>query len=294
MKKYSIQLLLAVLAGLLSCTALNAQSRHEFSFFAGGGLSDLKYDASAGKQKMDFGGQVGLGYQYFFCRNLGLGTGAEIALYNSVFNMDNLSTRYTTADMTGDNFEFRSTVSNYEEKQNAMLLQIPLMLQFQYGGKHKFYIAAGGKAGIPLSGKYKSSSASIVNTGYYDYENYEYTTPEFMGFGTFTNKNAKGDLDFKTAFFASAEIGMKWRLSDKLSLYTGAYLDYGLNDIRKVETRHVTSLQFVEYNTANPRDFAINSIVNSQYSRNGNMQSFTDKIIPMAAGIKLRLIFLRR
>jgi hypothetical protein len=156
------------------------------------------------------------------------------------------------------------------------------MLQFQTGDEHRFYVSAGGKVGIPVSGKYESSNTGIQNSGYYEKENYEYTTQTFMGFGQFTGRGAEGDMSFKTAFFASAELGMKWRLNGNWSLYTGAYLDYGLNDIAKKQSR-----PFVEYNTGSPEDFTVNSIVNSQYQTS----SFTEKIIPVAAGIRLRLAF---
>jgi outer membrane protein OmpA-like peptidoglycan-associated protein len=284
---FNFQLLIATIAGFLSCTALKAQHKHELSVYGGGGLSTLKYDVTIGEQKNGFGGQFGLGYQFFFAKNWGLGTGAELGLYNAKFNTDNLNIRYNTTDMDGAVFEFRSRVSNYEEKQQAMLLQIPLMLQFQTGSKHRFYAALGGKAGIPVNGTYKSSEATIQNSGYYAEENYEYTTQEFMGFGTFTGRGANGDLKFKTAFFASAEAGVKWKLSEGLSIYTGAYIDYGLNNMYKNDAPQ----QFVTYNSQSPRNFAVNSVINSQYTQNGTSQLFTDKITPIAIGIKLKLAF---
>jgi len=284
----NMKLTFSAIAGLFFCTAINAQYAHEFSLYGGGGLSTLNYNVTAGKQNNGFGGKVGLGYQFFFSKKFGLGTGAELALYNSKYTLDNLSQQYMTTDMEGTDFEFRSAITNYKETQQAMLLQIPLMLQFQTGSKHQFYAALGGKAGIPLYGKSESSSATIVNSGYYPEENYEYTTQEFMGFGAFTGRNADNNLNFKMAFFASAEAGVKWKLKNKLALYTGAYLDYGLNNIYKENS---TAQQFVAYNTASPRDFTENSIFASQYTQNGNSQYFTEKITPLAVGIKIKLAF---
>jgi len=268
------------IAALLLPFAATAQ--HELSIHAGGGLSTLNYNLTTGKQTFGFGGQFGIGYRYFFSPSWAVGTGVEFALYNTTYSANELSSRHAATDPAGVAFEFRSTVNKYEETQNAGLLQIPLMVQFQSGGKHKFYAAAGGKAGIPLCGAYSGKATAIANAGYYNYENGLYDTQEFMGFGTFTSKRGKGDLDFKTAFFASAEIGMKWKLNDGLSLYTGAYLDYGLNNVQSVKTQGNASLPpFVEYNTASPRDFAVNSA----------LQAFTDRVRPVAAGITLRLAF---
>jgi len=281
---------LTALAAFLFCTALNAQNRHELSLYGGGGLSTLNYKATVGEQKFGFGGNAGINYHIFFNRHWGIGTGVEFVCYNAKFNSADLGTNYMTTDIDGNPFEFRSKVSNYKENQNAIMLQIPLMLQYQVGKKHQFYIAAGGKVGIPIYGKYKNSG-NIKNSGYYEYEDYEYTEQEFMGFGTF-NREAKGKLEFlKTAFFVSAELGAKWDLGKKITLYTGAYLDYGLNNIY-LETKTVPAQQFVAYNTDVPTDFAVNSVLNSHYLQNINtVNTFTEKIIPISAGIKLRLSF---
>jgi hypothetical protein len=287
MKKNILKLTLLAVS-FCYCASLTAQNKHEFSIIGGGGLSSLQYTPSVGEQKTGIGGLLGVGYQFFLSPNWSIGTSAEFAFYNSTFKLPALNTRYMVTDIENNNFEFRNIITNYEEKQNITLLQIPLMLHFQSGDKYKFYIAAGGKIGINLSGNYSSKSASIENTGYYAHENCEYTTQEFMGFGTFANTKAKGTVDVKTAFFASAEVGMKWKLNEKLSLYTGAYLDYGLNNINNAKSEHAQPLQFVEYNTTNPRDFAVNSIVKSQYTQNGTTKPFISKISPIAAGVKVR------
>ncbi|MCL2098766.1 MAG: OmpA family protein [Bacteroidales bacterium] len=264
---------------------LHAQdySKHEFSIYAGGGLSSLNYSVTVGEQKQGFGGLVGLGYQFFFSPNWSINTGAEFALYNSKFNLNNLIIREEVSDIEGESFEFSSRVSSYEERQVGGFLQVPLLLQFQTGGKHQFYAAAGGKVGIPVIKSYKSAGASLQNAGYYSYESYTYTTQEFLGFGTFADRGSKGDLDLKPAFFASAETGVKWRLSPSMSLYTGAYLDYGLNN-----TVNEQSSPFVDY----VGNLALNSIVHATYrdSRN-DLNAYAGKLRPLAAGIKLRLAF---
>jgi len=294
MKRQKKILSMALFLILWGAAGSYAQHKHEFSAYGGGGLSALNYKVTVGEQKPGLGGHFGLGYHFFFSPAWGLGTGVELASYNAKFNADALSVSYITLDMDGNAFEFRSAASGYEETQCAMMLQIPLMLQFQTGGDHRFYAAAGGKVGIPLNGKY-STTASFSNSGYYAYENSLYDTQEFMGFGNFPNKKVKGDLDFKAAFFVSAETGVKWRLSDELSLYTGAYIDYGLNK-QNIASRS----SLVEYNQANPPEFTVNSILTTDFPffpsvssslATAQRQYYTDKIKPIAAGIKLRLAF---
>ena len=287
MKQQAIIILITFFL-LLSGKELFAQ--HELSLYGGGGLSTLNYKPTFGEQKFGLGGHFGLGYHFFFTPSWGIGTGAELAFYNARFNMEHFYLHYPTVDIDEVAFEFRSKVSGHEETQRTMMLQIPLMLQFQTAKtKHQFFLAVGGKAGIPFNSEY-STSASFKNEGFYAYENSLYDTQEHMGFGNFDGKKVKGDLDFKTAFFLSAETGMKWRLGKILSLYTGLYLDYGLNNI--VEKKDVASIPFlVEYNSANPPAFAVNSILQSTYRQNETQRAFTGKVNPIAVGVKLRLAF---
>ncbi|MCL2413809.1 MAG: OmpA family protein [Bacteroidales bacterium] len=294
MKRSFIKITIIAILSLLVSRGFSAErcSRHEFSVYGGGGLSTLNYKVNFGTQRMNLGGHFGFGYRYFFSPNWALGTSVELEFYRTRFDMDNLSFRFMTTDMQGVEFEFRSIVSNFEERQRAMLLQIPLMLQFQTnkpGRQHQFYAAVGGKIGIPVRGRY-NSTADFRNAGYFSYENSLYDTQEFMGFGNFPNRRSQGSLNFKTSFFLSAETGIKWRLNDRHSLYTGLYIDYGLNNIARAASTRPT---LIEYNKANPRAFVVNSIINSQYTPMGSntAQVFTDKIRPIAIGIKMRLTF---
>ena len=277
----------AIIGAMILCGAMSvhAQNRHEISFSGFGGMSNLKYEATFGNPKIGFGGGFGLGYQVFFSPQWGLGTGAEFAFFNAGYNLDGIDLRYPTKDMDGNAFVFSSKAGKYEETQSAGLVQIPLMLQFQTGDNHQFFVAFGGKAGIPVTAKYKTSALSIQNSGFYAEENYEYATRKFMGFGLFNIPADNSELKFKTAFFFSAEIGGKFRLTDANKLYIGVFLDYGLNNI--VETQNLASLpHFIEYNSQNPREFAVNSILQSK-----STEAFTEKLSPMAVGIKLRLAF---
>jgi hypothetical protein len=280
MKKNTIKLI-TVISSLCLCAPAIAQHKHEYSIYGGGGLSTLSYSATVGEQKQGFGGLLGLGYQFFFSPNWSIGTGAELSLYNSSFKLNNLLVRESVFDIENETFEFTSTISSYEEEQTAGFLQIPLMLQFQTGGKHQFYMAAGGKVGIPVIKTYKSSGATLQNAGYYSYESYTYTTQEFLGFGTFTGRGSEDDFDFKTAFFASAEAGVKWRLSPNMSLYTGAYLDYGLNNVVNKQAS-----PFIDYTGK----LKLNSILHATYRNSSNkLQPYADKVAPLSVGIKVRL-----
>jgi len=113
-------------------------AQHEFSIHGGGGMSFLKYEPSIGQQNNGFGGQYGLGYHYFFSPKLGIGTGLEFATYKAKFNANNINSIHNTIDVDGSPFEFRSSLRGYEENQTATILQIPVMMQYQFGSEQQF------------------------------------------------------------------------------------------------------------------------------------------------------------
>ena len=268
------------LALLLGAVTLTAQPRHEFSLHGGFGLSTLNYKTTIGERTSGFGGQFGLGYTYFFSPNLGIRTGLNFAFYNSKFKMNRWETRYMTFDMDGTEFEFHSVVSGYEETQHATMLQIPIMLQYQrpINERLQFYAAGGVKIGGLLNGNYRPFATTIENEGFFHYEHSTYNEQIFAGFGKFSNYTNHVNFDFRAALFASLEAGIKWKLNNGLSLYTGVFFDYGLNNVKK--STNDPQRHFVQYNTESPRDFRVGSAMN-----------FTDNIRPMAIGITARLAF---
>lgn len=287
----SIKYILALLSALLFSSSLFAQQymyeKHELLIYGAGGMSSLNYKSDQMDVNKSIGGQFGVGYNLFFTANFGIGIGAELSLYTSKAVMDMLSDKYMTVDRTNEEFEFRSKIYNYQEKQRATYVNIPLMLNYQSSGITRIYFSAGVKIGLPVGGQYKTSGATIVNSGYYAYENVEYTTQEFMGFGSFTGKDTKDDLEFKTAYLAAAELGVKLRLYDRLSLYTGLYFEYGLNDILKSDAPQ----RFIEYNAVNPSNFRTGSVLTSQFNLNGRQTGFVEKVNLLSIGVKVKLAF---
>ena len=206
-----------IIAALGAATVATAQpSHHEFSISAGGGLSSLNCKPATGA-KLGLGGFAGLGYSFRFSERWSIGTGVEAALFNGKYSLASLSDKYPNNDGEED-FEYHYTIEGYSDRQQAILLNIPLMLRFQTG---IYYAALGGKAGIPLSAKFNSSADRLDASGVYPPPVLTLHDPKFMGFGEFTDLSNKGNLSLKTAFFASAEVGVRWRLNDRLSMSTG-------------------------------------------------------------------------
>ncbi len=259
-------------------TAMAQQHRHEFSVNGGGGLSSLQYSYNSVSHTPGYGGEFGVGYHYFFAPQWAVGTGVNIAMYNSKATTNNISGTSNAVLGSGSAFDFMYSYTDYKEKVSAMMLTIPLMAQFQTQGKTAFFGALGVKAGIPLSGTVKTTG-NLNTTGYIP----SWAVPigandlPGKGFGIY-DVDQKSDLDLNVAFMLSAEAGFKFKLNETLNLYAGVYFDYGLNNINKGE-----SSALVMYNnqaTSYPDGFGY-----------GSLAASSDKLNLLAVGVKLRLSF---
>ena len=271
MKKVVILLFIAMSSLCVSAQIIS----HEFSINGGGGLSTFHYKLpeSAGKIGYGFGGDAGVGYTLLFIKMIGIHIGAGVGIYNAKAKLVDGVIIVTPGliDSEGDRFVLHSKLSNYRENQNAILVNIPIMAQFQI---LKFYAMGGVKIGIPVSTKYSVSDATITNEGYYfDYSNWT-TSQEFAGFGTFTNYNSEGKLKLGVSTMLSLEAGLKF--GKKVAFCIGAYFDYGLNNSLKDSDQ-----PFVNYTNSNTAEFTTNSV----------LPSLTEKVNFIAAGLKLRLAF---
>jgi outer membrane protein OmpA-like peptidoglycan-associated protein len=281
--------------------------RHEFSIWGAGGISTLNYTPSFGNRTNLAGGAFGMGYTFYFHRNWGIHTGAEVAVYNTTFNLKNLKDSYTrygfddlTPSWTGtdEKIDYHTELRTYTEKQQLLNLNIPLMLQFQtplqVGSRHQFFASAGAKFGIPLKSTYKVSNTTVY-TWYYDYKSNQefrpdptdYGNPHLEDLGCFYNtpySTEKLANKFEIAGLAMAEMGVKWRLNSKHSLYVGAYFDYGFTNINKQKDN-----RFFEFDPENA-ELVSYSILSSQYAHNGGaIKNFTQNVSPVSFGIKIRL-----
>jgi len=260
-------------------------TRHEFSVNTGGGVSGFQFRPTVGKDHWKGTTTFGLGYHYFFRPNWGIGTGINFAVYNGKISIKNYNQQQAAINTaTGNAFLFLTSLSNYNETQQAMMITIPLMAQYQYlfGEKTAFYAALGFKTGIPVSAKSQSKGA-FTTKGYYP--NLNVTYEDLPDYGFVTDQPFPDDntcIGLKTAFMTSAECGVIWRLVKMTSLYAGIYVDYGLNNM--LDRKIVANRNLVVYQFYSPAQFAYNTAANS-YAR---------KMKPIAAGVTLRFVFGRK
>jgi outer membrane protein OmpA-like peptidoglycan-associated protein len=261
-------------------------SDSEISFHVGGGLSTFNYRLSQGKLSRGLGGGLGVDYAYFINEHFGIGTGAGISLYNASVRLDGVQSWIPgLVDEDGDEYELFTSFIDYIEQQRAIFLRIPVMLQFRTGGRHSFYAQAGAALHIPVNSRYEANDASLLNEAYYLFYDVSISSPSFMGLGNFPGRNAGNKLSFNPVITGSAEIGIRWQLNNpEWALYTGAYVDYGLNDALK-GTRNQEILQ---QNAVAPDEFTTNSVLSSRHSP---QSSFVGKVSLMTIGLKVRIAF---
>jgi outer membrane protein OmpA-like peptidoglycan-associated protein len=280
MKKSIIAQILLTIIGIMP---LAAQKHSEVTINAGGGVSGLNYRSEAGKSNLDLGGKVGVGFNFFFNDHWGIGTGADIALYRSHFAPADFTGLYYVAS---DDFNFIYTLSYYTEKQRAVTINVPLMLRFQYD---IFYAAAGLSVGIPLATTFNIKEATLSTkgekiTGGLVLPDNDPKLKEY-GFGRYTTAANNGVLGLNVQYFASAEVGVKWRLNKLFVLYTGIYADWGVNNISKAATNHI--IEYDRDQNYEKTTYTPNSVLTSKLDD----KSFTNKLNLAAIGIKVTLAF---
>lgn len=290
------------------------ESRHEIVPYIRGGISTLQYDIDNGSRSSGFGVGVGVNYVWFFQPRWGLQTGIEWQSYNTSARLNPQEFRQTLQyeDFGSQGLyqmDFVSNVKNFHEKQRVGYLQIPLMIQYQTMGRHRFYVAAGVKAGIRLYSDYKGT-ADINNyqafgNGYpipdgpsageiewnWSYEwkdDPNWDSDEFLGTQKGYRFDGKNNLKFSV--LTSVEVGMKWRLAEQLRLYTGLYADIGINNVKKPASGNIMAYTPIDWgdnqvsrSTFTRASYKLNSVINTD--------THTSSVRPVAFGLKLGIAF---
>jgi len=226
MKKYFI------IIGLVATITLQAQDKgHYFNANIGGGFNGLKYTLHDGDVKSGTGGTFNLGYSFFVNSNWGFGAGLGLQTAQSK-GILNFTSSSSAIDADGDNFELRTYFNNWTEKQKALFLDIPVGIQYQrwFNGKNGMLAMAGGKISVPVSSSYEVVSGSITTTGYYEQWNVELSDMPQHGFTTSSDRPS-ANLALNTSYSVFADLGWQYKMSEKLDLYAGGYISFGLNNL---------------------------------------------------------------
>jgi len=229
------------------------QGVHELSLHTFMGASKIDYPDMSGTQfSPGFG--AGFSYSLFFSPRWSFLVGGGLQLFNNRGTDVNgdfsgvLPEANDFSDDGKDQVMLYYDFHGYTETQWSLMLMFPVMLQFQSNESRNkaLYYAMGVKLGFPFSGAYRGTAENTAVCGYYPgiwgapASNYNFSDCnaegfgkgyEDMGFGDYGKVSSYSKLKLGTAFFASAEAGVKWRLYNKLAVYTGFWVDLAMNDV---------------------------------------------------------------
>jgi hypothetical protein len=258
--------------------------RHEFSVSGAAGLSVINYSLAKNGARSDgpsgMAGTLGIGYTWNINENFGLVTGLEVSTFGGKASYDAVSgeKEYGTGD---DRFRFSYSMTKYVEEQTATMLSIPAMVQYSapLSDPVTFYLAAGFKFGLPVKAQATIFPGTLNTTGYYYFENRTYfdDLPQY-GFASSTPATVTSDVAMKISAAMSIESGVRFSLTNSIRAYTGAYIDYSLNNIRSKAEDEI----LVSYNEPNPSVFTYKSVLNT---------TLADKVRLFAVGVKLKISF---
>jgi|GEM_PF-764024 len=264
---------------ILFSVAIQAQ---ELNLKINGGPSGILYDSSIGNGKLKFGGGIGIGYTYFFSSHWGISTGIDMMYNQNSFELNdaNTITNYEVDDQTSA-FEYQVTPSKYKEDQHFISAAIPLLLQYRtaVASKTQLYFGFGGKILFPGKQTVKASASELQLSGYYPNLNLLIDDLPSHGFGQVSNWQDKTTLSLEPSFLLSAETGLTFKIKEKIQLYTGVYVDYGLSDLSKDTPDH----NIVAYNP--------NGLDNIQSNGTIGNKKIVQESRYLSAGFQLKLGF---
>ncbi|RAJ83373.1 outer membrane protein OmpA-like peptidoglycan-associated protein [Chitinophaga dinghuensis] len=242
-------------ACLCLITISQTVSAQELGIGLSGGLQGLKYKAGVQNSQLLPGGILDIGYTFPLGKKTGIITGITIGNYVSKMKIrDGQTFSSYQVDDVGSAFRFDVLTHGYTEQQRFLAAGIPVLFQYHTLGKTQWYINGGAKLLFPFSVKYEASADQLILSGYYPDYNIELKDLPQHGFGAVNNWKSKGGQTLKPAVTLSAATGFSFQLNN-LRLYTGLYIDYGLNNIRDnaspaaLVAYHPTSISNVQGNS---------------------------------------------
>lgn len=269
----------SVALGSILLTTIGGYAQ-EITLNVSGGMQGLDVKMNNGDSKLKAGGQLGVGYTYFINKHWGVLTGVDVGYYSSKNTLRNSTYATYLSDSQNDLFEYRVKTMGYSEKNTFYTASIPLLVQYRTTGNTQFYVNAGARIHFPFSQKGKVHINEVTTSGYYPDMNVVFENMPQHGFSTYNNLSNETDAKLKTAVALNAETGVSFKLSEKLRLYTGVYVNYGLNDMLKKENGTVDT-PIVNYDANGNGNVQTNSILTTTHA--------ADKAKLLGYGLQVKL-----
>lgn len=274
----------ALLAGIYSY----AQSDLRFSVGSQLHFAEIELESSKFGSSFKPGAGIAGGISMGLNDSWSLHSGLGLNYYESRNAAISYSGTQDTFDISGEAFEFRYSASSYSEVQKLTALSIPLAIQYESSGALRFYSKLGVEASFFISEQSESRATSLTTTGFFPRFNAVLDRPRFAGFGTYDNQQFNEvDLDLKTSYNATLELGIKQIYPSGSALYIGGFFKYGLNDISNSEGAN----GLVSFDPQNPIDFRSTSVINALDNPQGGSDRISSKANLHVFGIAFRYEF---
>lgn len=237
-----------IISGLL----LSAMSwgQGELSISAGGGFNTiLSHPVMEELEEEDVwesnalktpGFMISSRFLYFFgSGHVGIGSGADFFMYRSKVTLNGTITTPSYDDINGQAFDLMQSYDEWVEKQRIFTFEFPLGVYYKasISDKTNFVGGVGGKMVVPAFSRYQITEGTYAVSGYYPQTDATIKDLPHHGFVN-TQPVASGGLNTRLAFSVYGELGFNFALSDRASLHTGLYCNYGITRI--VDDKRVT------------------------------------------------------
>jgi hypothetical protein len=255
---------------------------HELSAYASAGLASIGYKLDLGSRSNGFGAGLGFNYAYNINDKFAVTSGLGFKYYSGKLKMNGYGESYSSVDDNGDDFNLEYHFDGeYREKQNAVLLTIPVMARFSTplgNSPLKYYVSGGFKLGIPFAARATITPGTVSTSGYYEYEARTYTNLFEHGFiNGYPGEKSKSRIRLGVTPMLALETGVRLPIGYKLALTGGLYIDYNFINIKKSKNKHV-----LEYQSLLPMQFIYNSVLNT---------ASVKRITLFDTGLKVGIIF---
>ncbi|MGN6437554.1 MAG: hypothetical protein ACTHMM_13525 [Agriterribacter sp.] len=233
---------------VVSCATAQVQ----LSLEAKAGMQGLQYKLENSESRPQIGGGIGIGYAYALNDRWQLLTGLSGELFrtNATLKDGAVFSSYQV-DETGSAFQYNVTTKGYRESQRFFAIGIPVKLQYHTTGHVQWYANGGFRFVLPVKARLQASADELTVSGYYPDYNIEVKNMEQHGFGTIQNWKSNTTPLLNPGIALSGATGVSLRLTNKLRLYGGLFLDYGLTNMRNGNWQNASLVKYAPNNVNN-------------------------------------------
>lgn len=212
------------------------------------GVSELNYTLAGGTIAPQFPSfTANVGYAYYFLPYMGIGVGVGVSNYGTAATFTESQVWSGLTDEFGDEYEHRTDIVAWREKQQSYLLEVPVALRFRhnFGRRVGLFVHLGAKFAMPVYSTRKLTDATISHKGYYPYWNQLFhDLPgrfETETFAQTTHETKQFARYYATVF---AEMGVNVTLTKRIDLLLGVYATCGTFNFNATKEADLQPLGF--------------------------------------------------